>query len=198
LQHFQLPPPLVPGHDYAALVAHLDANLAAVCSATAAFQESLRSNRHNTTPNQHIFSPGDLILWNPKENANSFRSTKLAPKLLGPYTVLSQHRNDIKCVHPVLHTQHTIHSSRVTPFFGTQEIANQMALLDQDEYFVEEILQHKGNWSKIKDMTFLVHWTGYDSSNDSWEPWSALRRVDKMHAYLRRHGQAAHIPRTLE
>jgi RNase H-like domain found in reverse transcriptase/Chromo (CHRromatin Organisation MOdifier) domain len=197
LQFFQLPPPLVPGNDYGALVTHLNANLAAVRSATAAFQASLRTNRHNTTPTQNKFSPGDLILWNPKENVNSFRSSKLAPKLLGPYKVLSQHKNDIKCVHPVLHTQHTLHSSRVTPFFGTADNAHKIALLDSDEYVVEDILQHKGEWNKIKDMTFLVRWSGYDSSHDSWEPWTALRRVDKVHAYLRRHGQASRIPRTL-
>ena len=135
--------------------------------------------------------------WNPRENANSFRSTKLVPKLLGPYKVISQHKNDKKCVHPVLHTQHTLHSSRVTPFFGTPESTHKMALLDQNEFVVEEILQHNGNWNKIKDMSFLVRWSGYDSSNDSWEPWSALRRVEKVHAYLRRHGQASKIPRTL-
>jgi Chromo (CHRromatin Organisation MOdifier) domain len=197
LQFFQLPPPLVPGNDYGALVAHLNANLAAVRSATAAFQASLRTTRHNTTPTQNKFAPGDLILWNPRENVNSFRSSKLAPKLLGPYKVLSQHKNDIKCVHPVLHTQHTLHSSRVTPFFGTADNAHKIALLDSDEYVVEDILQHKGEWNKIKDMAFLVRWSGYDSSHDSWEPWTALRRVDKVHAYLRRHGQASKIPRTL-
>ena len=47
--HFHLPPPLVPGHDYSALVAHLDANLATVRSATADFQASLRSTRRTTT-----------------------------------------------------------------------------------------------------------------------------------------------------
>jgi Chromo (CHRromatin Organisation MOdifier) domain len=50
---------------------------------------------------------------------------------------------------------------------------------------------------QIKDMSFLVRWSGYDSSHDSWEPWTALRRVDKIHAYLRRHGQESKFPRTL-
>ena len=79
--HFHLPPPLVPGHDYSALVAHLDANLATVRSATAEFQASLRSTRRTITPTQNRFSPGDLILWNPKENFFRFPTSKLAPKL---------------------------------------------------------------------------------------------------------------------
>ena len=39
-RHFNLPPPLVPGHNYTALVTHLDANLAAVRAATNYFQAS--------------------------------------------------------------------------------------------------------------------------------------------------------------
>ncbi len=197
LDYFHLPSPLVPGHDYSALVAHLDANLAAVRSVTATFQASLRDTRRTTTPTQNKFSAGDLILWNPRENVFSFRSSKLAPKLLGPYEVISQNKNDIKCVHPILHTKHTLHSSRVTPFYGTPESGHKVALLDHDEFVVDNILQHKGQWTKISDMTFLVRWANYDSSHDSWEPWSALRRVDKMHAYLRLHGQASKIPRSL-
>ena len=127
----------------------------------------------------------------------SFRSSKLAPKLLGPYRVISQHKNDISCEHVVLHTHHTLHSSRVAPFYGTLESENTVALLDNDEFIVEDILSHRGDYKHIKDMTFLVHWAGYDSTHDSWEPWSALRRVDKMHTYLRIHGQASKIPRSL-
>ena len=187
----------MPGHDYSALVAHLDANLATVRSATAEFQASLRSTRRTITPTQNRFSPGDLILWNPKENVFSFRTSKLAPKLLGPEKVISQSKNDIKCVHPVLHTQHTLHSSRVTPLYGTPASGQKIALLDHEEFLVDEILRHKGVWTKISDMTFLVRWANYDSSHDSWEPWSNLRRVNKMHYYLRLQGQASKIPRSL-
>jgi hypothetical protein len=197
LEHFKLPPPLVPGHDYTALVQQLDANLAIVRSVTAAFQATLRSKRHTTTPSQNQFAAGDVILWNPRENAFSFRSSKLAPKLLGPYRVISQNKNDISCEHIVLRTYHTLHSSRVTPFYGTLESGNTVALLDNDEFTVEEILSHRGEWKDMKQMTFLVHWAGYDSSHDSWEPWSALRRVDKMHTYLRIQGKASKIPRSL-
>ena len=166
-------------------------------SATAEFQASLRNSRRKTTPQQKQYKPRDLILWNPKENVLSFILSKLAPKLLEPYTIISLHKKDIECQHQVLNTKCFLRRSRVTPYFGTPDSAKTVALLDHDELVVEDILQHKGQWNKIKDMTFLMRWSGYDSSHDSWEPWSALRRVGVVHTYLRNHGQASKIPRTL-
>jgi hypothetical protein len=44
-------------------------------------------------------------------------------------------------------------------------------------------------------MQFLVRWTGYDASSDSWEPYKALMHVDKLHEYLREHKMRSLIPR---
>ena len=91
---FNSPLPLVPGNNYSDLVQELDHNLATVRAITTAFQQSLRTRRlRNQITN--LYQPGDLILWNPREHVNSSRSSKLAPKLLGPYSVISQERNDI-------------------------------------------------------------------------------------------------------
>ena len=107
---------------------------------------------------------------------------KLAPKLLGPYKVLSQHKNDIKCVHPVLHTQPTLHSSRVIPFFGTQNDAHKIALLDEDEFVVEDILQHNGQWDKMKDI--VVRYTTHTPIRRS--PRLLLRSSSEFYRTLRR------------
>ena len=49
---------------------------------------------------ENTYQPGDLVLWNPREHAHSFRTTKLAPKLLGLYMVQHQTRNEIHCISP--------------------------------------------------------------------------------------------------
>ena len=95
---FNLPLPLVSGHNYCELVQHLNHNLATVQAITTAFQQSLRTKRLRTLMT-NIYQPGDLILGNPLENADSFRSSKVAPKLLGPFSVISQECNDIICTH---------------------------------------------------------------------------------------------------
>ena len=191
---FNLPPPLAPGHNYGELVQQLDSNLAIVRSITHTYQEELRNTRHSLNPH-HTYQPGDYILWNPREHVHSFRTSKLAPKLLGPYEVLSQHVNDIYCEHPTLRTKHTFHADRVTPFIGTPTAATALGHLDRDEYIVEEVLSHRGEWKRLTSMEFLVHWHGYDAATDSWEPWRVLRSVAALHTYLRNHNLENRIPK---
>ena len=80
---------------------------------------------------------------------NSSGSSKLAPKLLGPYSVISQERNDIVCTHCHLQTQRTFHSDRVSPFLGTPTDAGKLSLLDKEEYVVSTVLQHRGNLNRL-------------------------------------------------
>jgi hypothetical protein len=186
-KRFKLPHPLPPGHSYHELVAQLDRNLATVRSVTTAFQLSLRNKRQAPTPQnqQNLYQDGDLVLWNPKEHAHSFRSSKLAPKLLGPYVVHSQLGNDVSCTHCLLQTPHVFHCDRLTPFFGTPASAQKLGLLDNNEFYVEFIVAHRGSFNHRRQLQFLVRWAGYDASDDTWEPYANLRHAIPLHAYLR-------------
>ena len=42
---------------------------------------------------------------------------------------------------------------------------------------------------------FNVRWSGFDDSSDSWEPYTALMYVDKLHDYLRANAMKTLIPR---
>jgi hypothetical protein len=118
---FQQPP----GHTYGDLVFALDRNLAIVRSITPAYQDSLRQHRQSHSPpdSHNRFQPGDFVLWNPLETPHSFRCSKLSPKLLGPYVVIEQIKNDITCQHVVTNIVSRLHASRVTPYFGTPDTA---------------------------------------------------------------------------
>ena len=91
---------------------------------------------------------------------NSIRSSKLAPKLLGPYSVISQECNDIICTHCHLKTQHTFHSDRISPFLGAPTEAAKLSFLDKEEYIVSAVLQHRGNLNRLKTVEDLVSWLG--------------------------------------
>ena len=49
------------------------------------------------------------------------------------------------------------------------------------EYFVEDILEHRGKHQRTQ-IEFLVKWF---SDKNTWEPYSSLRDVVKLHDYLR-------------
>ena len=68
---------------------------------------------------------------------------------------------------------------------GEDEELYSVALRDhQDRYFIDSILDHKGSLQHRRDLEFKVHWTGYESSEDSWVPYAELRDTAALHKYL--------------
>jgi hypothetical protein len=194
---FQLPPPLSPGHTYSDLVIALDRNLAIVRSITSEYQNSLRQRRQCAMPSDshNVFQPGDHILWNPLETPQSFRSSKLSPKLLGPYEVIQQIKNDISCRHVVTNIVSKLHASRVTPYFGSPATAYTTALLDRDEYIIDLIVTHRGNPKKVSTLEFLVRWQNYSAIHDTWESWMEMKNTSAVHLYLKTNNMKHIIPK---
>ena len=197
-KYFLLPDNLGPGHSYSEYITALNQDLATVRAITTQYQLDLRERRQQLHPQclQNIYQPGDMILWNPKEHVNSFRSTKLAPKLLGPYVVIKQIANNISCRHLHSNTEHVLHSSRVSPFIGSDVLAKKISLLDTEEYVVESITAHRGSWKRLSSMEFLVNWCGYTPDDSTWERWKNVRDVKALHQYLINIGLQKHIPQS--
>ena len=61
-----------------------------------------------------------------------------------------------------------------------------------DQYEVEEILNHKGRWEKKKSLRFEVKWLGYEETTQ--EPWKNIRDNQVLHEYLFERGLGKHIP----
>jgi hypothetical protein len=49
---------------------------------------------------------------------------------------------------------------------------------------VEKIIKHKGNPKRKTGMSFLVKWSGFDSSNNTWEKYNTLKSNEELHKYL--------------
>ncbi len=45
-------------------------------------------------------------------------------------------------------------------------------------------------------MEFKIRWQGYDSSEDTWEPWKAVRNIPALHSYLVSVGLAKLVPQS--
>ena len=69
-----------------------------------------------------------------------------------------------------------------------------IARRDNMEYFINKILQHRGNLKKKTETEFLVSWLGYAQEHNSWEPYKALRDFEQLHAYLIEHKLRFLIP----
>jgi hypothetical protein len=193
-QRYHLPNLLPLGNDYNNYLIKLNNNIKTINDISSKFQHDLRNERIRKTIIQNKYQPGDLILFDPKENPHSLRNSKLAPKYLGPYKVISQRNNDITCEHVTLRNTVVLHTSRVHPYFGTMEDAKRVSMVDREEFLVEEILDHQGDVNRKSSLRFKVRWAGYNSEHDSYEPWSELRSNSVLHDYLRKNGLVRLIP----
>ena len=86
-----------------------------------------------------------------------------------------------------------VHVSRMKKYlFNSAATSN--GELDRDKFFVEAILNHRGNFNRKSELEFLVTWVGYTSEHDEWIPWSNLQRNESLHKYLRDIGKDSVIP----
>ena len=54
-----------------------------------------------------------------------------------------------------------------------------VARRDYLEFFIEEIIDMRGNISSYGALEFEVKWLNYPSESSTWEPWRSLRKTDK-------------------
>ena len=61
---------------------------------------------------------------------------------------------------------------------------------DYMEFFIESIIQHQGNSRRKTQMRFLVKWTDFDDSHNTWESWKNLSLTLFTQTYLRLNGMS--------
>ena len=125
------------------------------------------------------------------------RSNKLLPKHRGPYQVKGRKQSIYFIEDLVLGKQIKTHVHNLRPFLFNPQQVNpiEVAQQNEQEFMVRDIIAHRGDHHRRSSMEFLVRWTGYDASSNSWEPYKALMHVDKLHEYLREHKMRSLIPR---
>ena len=122
--------------------------------------------------------------------------TRLHSKKRGPFQVVTFNKNNYTLRDLVSQKEFSVHITRLTPFeydpLYTDPV--QVAVKEQEEYFIEAILAHRGNHNRKSTLEFLVRWLGFDDTHDTWEPWKNLRTTRQLHAYLRSKGLSQLIP----
>ena len=56
-----------------------------------------------------------------------------------------------------------------------------VARKDYLEFFVEDILAHRGDTKRLPTLQFRVKWLPYDESHNSWEPWANLKEMEVLY-----------------
>ena len=70
-----------------------------------------------------------------------------------------------------------------------------VARRDYLEFFVEQILAHRGDLRLRATLEFHVKWLGYDHTRNTWEPYANVRDVKQLHDYLVTQKLTSLIPR---
>ena len=76
--------------------------------------------------------------------------------------------------------------SDMKPFFFHAALTDPLNVARRDnmEYFINKILERRGNLKKKIEIEFLVTWLGYAQEHDSWEWYKALSDAEQIYAYL--------------
>ena len=126
--------------------------------------------------------------------------TRLHTRKRGPFLVVNAIQNTYTLRDLINHKEFNVHITRLTPFefdpLYTDPV--QIAAKEQEEFFIEEIVAHRGNNNLKSTLEFRVRWLGFESSSDSWEPWKNLRDTKQLHAYLKAKGLARLIPKKFQ
>ena len=162
----------------------------------AAQEHQLQSDQHKIAENDPDitdYTVNSYVLYTPPISRNN----KLLPRHKGPYQVVGR-QESIYTIEDLVRGKQIkthVHNLRAFIFNPTQVNPLNVAQQNEQEFLVDEIIAHRGDHHRRSTMEFLVHWTGYEESSNSWEPYKSLMHVGKLHDYLREHRMCSLIPR---
>ena len=153
---FRLPKGVEPGARCHHLIKALDEDITAVRAVSQRLQDQIVEERKKDTETVPRYEFGDLVLWNPKESPCDLVGEKLDPTFWGPYEVIYQTKNDVKCVHVCLQTEHVFHVARLKPFFGGRNEALEVAKLDKNQFHIISFNHFSGNPHRRTSLSFNI------------------------------------------
>jgi hypothetical protein len=125
-------------------------------------------------------------------------SKKFRSRYIGPYKIIEKISSQA-CklelpsnmkVHPVFHISLLKEFNSLSPESEVQDNipSSTDMIYGDDTFFVHSIIDHKiaphpSAYAKGPALLFKVKWEGYDSSEDSWEPYVHVKRTDYFEEY---------------
>ncbi|KAJ1385956.1 hypothetical protein B484DRAFT_461164, partial [Ochromonadaceae sp. CCMP2298] len=147
----------------------LDRDLKRLWAVAQEFNRKLQRTRTSavTAQEQNRFQAGDFVLFH--RDPARMLPDKLTLKYTGPYEVIEQVNNNVKCRHMNDGVVSTLHVERCKLFIGSGDSARRMAALDQLQYPDDTILFYRGEPLKRKTMEFYMRQA---DGRTGWSPWT--------------------------
>jgi len=152
---------------------------------------------HLKIPKQGVITTyqiGDLVLV---EHHSSFRrgpKSKLMPFLRGPLRIIniSGEQGDTYTLQDIVNNrQRSYHISKLRPYDHDPNKHDPLeaAIRDDQYHIIDSIKSFKETGDKQRHLktnfTFKVHWKGYKTSEDSWEPYLNIKNTKVFYDFIK-------------
>ena len=138
--------------------------------------QSMQKNRRMLLPTS--IPEGSIVMLNDPKRENKFQ-----PKYIGPYTVVRRSRNGAYVLKDETGDLLDRHVPADQLKIITKRIYTKKNTKVDDVYEVDRIIKHRGNSDSYE---YLIHWKGYSTEEDSWEPASSFKDHKVIENYWRK------------
>ena len=100
--------------------------------------------------------------------------------------VISCSNSHYKLLDLVTHKEKVYHTSDMKPFLYDSTITEPLDVARRDhmEFFVESVIDMKGDPNRKTSLEFLVKWLNYDDTHNRWTHYADLRDNQHLHDHL--------------
>ncbi len=139
------------------------------------------------------FPINSYVLLDPPQG----KRPKLQTRKKGPYQVINSIGSKYVLQDLLSNKNFETHISNLSAFNydETRTTPVDVAMHDNQEYLIENILSHRGDRTRRSTMEFLVQWEGFAESYNSWDPYSSLRDTAKLSEYLSANRMKSLLPK---
>ena len=144
-------------------------------------------------PNYTDYPINSYVLY----TAPTGTSDKLELKHRGPYQVVNK-LDSIYTIQDLVNGKLiTTHIKNLREFLFDPARTNPLdiAVQNRGEFFIDSILEHRGDRQRRSTMMFKVRWLGYGPEHDTWEHYKNLAHTEQLILYLVRNRMRSLIPK---
>jgi hypothetical protein len=145
-----------------------------------------KHSKSHATPNNSLLLNGYALVKHVQSKPN-----KLSPRWRGPFAISSIDGAYVTLKSLIKDDEFTTHINNCKQFNVGEENPALIAALDEDEYFIDRILdQYPPKLSgPKKSWQFLVRWLGASQDEDEWLPYMSVRNTLAFGNWMQQHQQ---------